>query len=39
MHAIGFIELGDYAKAAELLDRAHTRYVKAPFNVKLLILF
>lgn len=33
MHAIGFIELGDYDKAAELLDRSFSRYVKQPFNV------
>lgn len=33
MHAIGFIELGDYDKAADLLHRTYSRYVKEPFNV------
>lgn len=34
MHAIGFIELGEYDKAAEMLDRSYKRYVEKPFNVK-----
>lgn len=33
MHAIGFIELGEYDKAAELLNQSYSRYVKEPFNV------
>jgi hypothetical protein len=33
MHSIGFIELGDYQEAADLLHRSYSRYVKEPFNV------
>jgi hypothetical protein len=33
MHSIGFIELGDYDKAAELLNRSYQAYTKEPFNV------
>ena len=38
MHAIGFIELGEYDKAADLLHRSYSRYVKQPFNVCVYIL-
>lgn len=34
MHAIGFIELGEYDMAAEMLNLSYARYVKEPFNVK-----
>jgi len=31
MHAIGFIDLGDYEQAAQMLNRSYTLYVKKPF--------
>lgn len=37
MHAIGFIELGEYEKAAQLLNRSYQVYVKEPFNVMCLL--
>ena len=33
MHAIGHIELGNYEKAAQDLNRSFALYVKEPFNV------
>jgi trehalose/maltose hydrolase-like predicted phosphorylase len=33
MHAIGHIEIENYKKADELLDRSFSLYVKEPFNV------
>ena len=33
MHAIGFIELGDFDKAEQLFRRSYETYVRPPFNV------
>jgi hypothetical protein len=33
MYSIGFIEIGQFKKAAKFLKRSYSRYVKKPFNV------
>ena len=39
MHSVGFIELGDFAKAQQLFRRSYETYVRPPFNVCGLIFF
>ncbi|CAF0878103.1 unnamed protein product [Rotaria sordida] len=39
MHAIGFLELGNFEKAEELFRRSYQTYVRPPFNVRPLSLF
>jgi hypothetical protein len=38
MHSIGFLELGDFAKAQQLFQRSYETYVRPPFNVSQLII-
>lgn len=33
MHTIGFLDLGDVNKAAEMFDKSYSNYVREPFKV------